>query len=441
MAGGCTAVVLAFAWHHFKQPSDASPPASVVETTRHDKAADASATHLAASLATPPRDAFDAYEESLAAILAETDAAKRHARLRDWADSVQRGEMLAMLERIQNLDASPLRAEALQALLHSWTSRDLVAVTRWFGALGPAFDTRQEARDQLVLALLQCDPESVIPALQGALPASTSRELYGPYFRGWAATEPAIAAAKLRQLAEADPEQRPLWNDLITQVAAQWVVADPERALAWVHALPEGPARTAAQIQTSYHWTEINPAAASAYAAKENDANLAKTVAAKWAEASPAAALAWAQGLPDTYTQSYAITGAASAWAQQDPLAAAAYAAGLKPSAVAAEIAGAVVSAWAFSDPDAAGQWATGLPAGPTRDHAVESFCVALHSTAPDQAFQLAATIAEESLRNTGLQRAGFAWLQTDPSKARGAIAQATIPDLVKQQLLGEAAP
>lgn len=325
----------------------------------------------------------------------DPSAANDRECLRRWADGIETTAMPAKLERIQRLDSA--RREALrEALLFSWTGRDLVAVARWVGTLGPAHALQQEGREQLVLALLQCDPEQVVPALRESLPEATSRELLGPYFRALGGASPAAAAGMLARLAASERRNPTLWHDLGAQVAAQWIAVDPSAAIAWVRSLPEGGGKSAALLQTSYRWTKVDPVGASAYAATSEDLRFVRAVAGKWAETAPSAALAWARTLPAGSARTEALSGAGAIWAQSDPQAAAAYVSGLGDTAMRADLATAVAGAWAFSDPRAAGAWVQGLPADASRDAALVALANALRFGASDHAF---AQTAQPTLR------------------------------------------
>lgn len=240
----------------------------------------------------------------------------RDDRLRDWADGISSVDVPEELKRIEKMDSTAERVAARRALLFSWTSRDLVAVTRWAGSLDPAQSLQQEGRAQIVEALLQCSPENVVPALRESLPESTSRQLYGPYFRAWAELDPAAAAAMLAHLAAAEPRDQRQWNDLLGQVSAQWMASAPAAALDWLKSLPEGDTKSAALLQASYRWAEIDPTGAAVFAARREDPRLIKIVAAKWAETAPAKAVEWAQRLPEGTLRTEAVDAARAIWAQ-----------------------------------------------------------------------------------------------------------------------------
>lgn len=391
-----------------------------------------------------PSESLTAREKltlGLSSLLAETDPARRQALVREWADQIPSDRMASLLDGLHTIADAHLRNEARQALLYSWTTRDLVAVAKWFGTLGPAHDLQQEGRDQLVAALLQCNRDDVIAVLQSALPPTTSQQLYGPYFRGWAASDPAAAGAKLVSLAQAEKGNPHQWHDLMSQVAANWISVDAPAALAWVTSLPAGPAKTKAEIQTAYRWTELDPVAASAYAAQAKNLQLVKIVAGKWAETAPSDALRWAQTLTDGPIQARALSGAASAWAQSDPQTAARYAAVMEPSVQRADVTMAIASAWAFSDPHAAGAWVQTLPADAYRDSAVGVLCDALRFTAPDQAFTWARALVDPALRDSTVSRVAVAWLKQDPAAARDAITRSTLTDELKASIFAQAVP
>lgn len=436
LVAGCATLLLALAIHHLTRTPTAPPtPAAPAPAARGTAAPVANQ-----AITSAPRDAADLARD-LRAILAEPDPAKRQALLRAWADGIDSALMASVLAELLHIDDPALRNEARQALLYSWTSRDLVAVAKWFGTLGPAYDLQQEGRDQLVLALLQCDHDAVILALRESLPETTSRQLYGPYFRAWAAADPAAASAKLVELAAAEPGNPHLWHDLVSQVAARWAETDLAAAVDWVRALPASPARIKAELQTAYRWTEADPLAASAYAAGANNLQLVQTVAGQWAEADPAAALGWGASLPAGPAQTRALSGAAASWAQTDPRAAADYAARLGQPGLRAEVAAAVASAWAFDDPRAAGAWVDTLPADATRDSAVGVLCEALRYTAPAEAFAWANAITDATQRDHTAARVAVSWLRQSPDAARDAITRSTLSAELKSDIFAQATP
>jgi len=262
------------------------------------------------------------FEASLLAALAETNPAHRTQLLRKWADTVGIGAMEKTLEQLDAIRNHRLRSEVYGVLLSSWGEQDLSGMADWFGKRGGADALHQQARDALVRDFGLRDPAGMLSWMEQSLPESVRGELYGPFFRQWAAADPASAGAKLQQLAEESQGNRAQWNDMIAQVASVWAGADLSSAIGWVQSLPEGVAKSQALVQVSYRWAQTSPQAAAACAAKENDPKLLSAVAGKWAESDPESAAVWAAGLPAGAGQDGATLNVASMWAQKDPAAA-----------------------------------------------------------------------------------------------------------------------
>ena len=91
---------------------------------------------------------------------------------------------------------------------------------------------------------------------------------------------------------------------------------------------------------------------------------------------------------------------------------------------------------WVQSDPYAAGSWLGTLPASDSRDAAVTIYTQRIVSTDPPAALQWAQTIGNENKRNSQLESLAGTWLKTDPSRAASWIANSSLPDDIKKQLL-----
>jgi hypothetical protein len=400
--------------------------------------------------------------------LAEPDPVRRQELLRQWAVSVMTGDMEKTLSQIGQMQSAKIRMELRRTLLANWIQRDMPGVAAWLGTEGVEQETelRMEARALLLEALGKWEPESALTWMKASLPERDL--LYEPFFRQWAGVSPAAACAKLRQLAEGGQDNPELWKNLLGQVAAQWAVADVRGAVNWVQSLPEGALKSQAMLQVSNRWTETSPQEAAAYAARQNDSELLDAVAGKWANTSPQAAAAWAAGLPDG-ARDGVIARLANTWAQKDPAAAATYTASLSPGAAQDQALGAVVTAWACAapeqaakwvsqfpespvreiamarligawagtKPEEAGQWLQTLPVSPSTDYALSAFSNALLEVAsPEAAFEWAGDISSEPMRNAQLERVAASWLEKDAVAARKSIAQSTLPESVKKQLL-----
>ena len=73
---------------------------------------------------------------------------------------------------------------------------------------------------------------------------------------------------------------------------------------------------------------------------------------------------------------------------------------------------------------------------GPSRDQAVSAFTNRIRSSDPSAAVQWAATIGDDSLRNSQMESTARAWLKADPRNASAWISNSSLPDDTKTRLL-----
>ncbi len=457
--------------------SDASPGSSIAISPQEVSRKTESSLEKQTSSKTAEREIPKGFDSTLQAALAQTDPMRRAEALQQWADAVGTGGMEAMLAKLDTIGRPQLRSEIRRVLLSSWAERDAGGMVDWFGKRDAGDELHQQALDALVWDFGGRDPVAMVAWME-QLPESVRVELYAPFFRQWAETDPAGAAVRLRQLSDSSKANPARWNDLVGQVVAVWAGADLKGALAWIQSLPEGAIKSQALAEVSYRWTETAPQAAAAYAAREKDPALIKLVAAKWAETDPQSAAVWAARLPAGEGQDAATISAVVIWAQKDAAAAAAYAASLPkekaqgpavlavvsawsttaPAQAAAwveqfpenpvrgQAMGQLMSTWAGNDATAANEWLKTLPPSPSRDNSVAAYdnAVSIYSsvrsaTSPASAFQSAGTIFNETLRNRSLQEIATAWLNQDQAAAQQRIVQSGLPANIKNQLLGNA--
>lgn len=394
------------------------------------------------------------------AVLPSADSGKL---LREWADSILISAIEVTLAELDD-------AEARRVLLSSWSARDLPGMAIWFANRNAADELHQEARDRLVQVLSEHDPAAMFGWMERYLPASAVEELAGPFFLNWADSNPSGAAAELRRLVTTTKMESPVWNNVLSQFAAQWSGNDLPHALSWVQALPDGAAKSRALVQVSYRWAAKDPLAAANYAAERNDAALISAVAGTWAERDPKSATTWAFRLPPGERQMTALTTALAVWAQLTPKTAAAYADTLPAGELSDQARITVASNWAYTDPGNAAKWAEQFAEGPAREkafeqlanswglsnadetsrwlqrlpstnsrnQAVSAFCEVIGATSPDVAFEWAETISVESLRHQRMEQAAIFWLQSDPTAARQFIARSSLPAGVRDQLVAD---
>ncbi len=266
----------------------------------------------------------------LQAALEASDPARRKNLLEQWVNSVDLADIGELLERMEATRDAGMQSEIRQALLSSWSNRDLAGAVRWLAQRDVVDDLHRQVVDLLGRDMALHEPSEMLAWMKSSLPPALQEELSGPFFRQWTSTDPAAAGAKLRQLIDPEsPDFKPLWNELAAQAAAQWAQTDLNNALNWAQSLPNGEAKIQALLQLSFLWTESEPQAAAAYAARQDDPALLMNVAGKWTQINPQAAAAWAAGLPAGGLRDETLAHVAAIWAVKDSAQAAAYAASL----------------------------------------------------------------------------------------------------------------
>ena len=304
-------------------------------------------------------------DPALLAALRQADPARRRELLGKWAAVVGTSAMEKTLAELDAIEKSELRSEVRGILLSTWAGRDASGMAGWFVKRLAADAVHQQARDILAREFVHRDPPGMLSWMQQSLPESVRSELYGPFFRQWAASDPAAAGATLRQLSVTsgeDPARTAQWNDMIAQVAAVWAGTDLGRAVGWVQSLPEGAAKSKALVQISYRWAENDPQQAAICAASRSDPAMLKAVFGRWAESDPVAAASYAGGLPEIESRSQAVISAVSTWAAVAPEQAALWASQLPENPVRGQALEQVMGAWSEQDARAAGQWLQTLP-------------------------------------------------------------------------------
>lgn len=286
--------------------------------------------------------------------------------------------------------------------------------------------------------LISKQADALDPALTGALDR-----------KDWEA-----AASALWSLAiSGDEDRRTRALDMLRGVVVEWLSHDAAKALAWVQALPPGPAQAEILGQVSYEIRTEAGALASEDPQKAADwlrtlpsgeaaARAAASVAKAWAAKDPLAAASYASNLSLEGARNQAASAVASTWGSQDPREAALWAGGLPEGAMRENAMKGLITAWTFlGDPNEAAQWLEQQPQTRSLDVAVDTFSAAVAPKDPEAAFQWASTIADETLRNGQLTEVARTWLVLAPEAARTHIIQSSLPQEIKNQLLTSVTP
>ncbi len=347
----------------------------------------------------PSEQAPASYFSALEAVLAETDPARRRQLLAQWAESVDADQIGDMLEKTGPIPNQELKTEARAALLSRWSMCDLAGVVMWFCNQSGNDDLHQQALNLLGLELAGRASVAMVSWMEQSLPELGRKELYGPFFRQWAKTDPLAAA--YAAAGQNDPK-------LFSAVAWTWAESDPRAAAAWISGLPAGETRNAATV----------------------------SIAATWGEKNPMAAAAYASSLPQGNTHDTAVSVVVTAWATADPGRAAQWVGQFPESSLREQAMKCLISAWTSNNTAQAAQWLNSLPQSHSRDVAVNTFSGALIQKDPGTAFQWAEKISDETLRNQQLQSVASAWLAWDPAVAQQKISQSNLSQEIKNRLL-----
>jgi len=154
------------------------------------------------------------------------------------------------------------------------------------------------------------------------------------------------------------------------------------------------------------------------------------------AQNSPEEAAAFVSKLPAGKGQESAAMSVVSQWAQSDPKSAAAWVGQFPPGGTRDSAIQNLVSNWSSNDPKAAGEWLASLPASKGQDRAMQSFVSQISWQFPEIAAPFADKLSDPNQRNSMVENLARQWLRMDRQSAETWLAQTSLPDDRKQQLL-----
>jgi hypothetical protein len=376
------------------------PQATQIETAATNAPASSTAkTSLAVDDA--QRQSLLRLENALQEIYSEGDALKREALLEAWLKEVALGEIPALVDFLDQDVGSPLRHEIIFRL----------------------FRKLSETEPETAAHLAEQRPES-----------PERLRLLNVVAINWAARNLAETAAWARQLPEADRA------GVMTKVAYEAVGQDLTQALELARELPADDNRNELITHIAGEWSVKNPEKIAEWAGKLEDETLRQQVisrvAAAWGDTNPSAAAELAiKSLPAGKPQDDAVVGIVQRWGQTKPADAGAWVAQFPEGPLRETAAEELVKLWADKNTPEAGVWLNSLPTGPTRDAAASAYVGKILHANPTTAAQWATQIANESLRNSVMERVASSWMPASPAAARAWISQSTLPDDVKQRL------
>ncbi len=358
--------------------------------------------------------------------LASQDAAGAEAALQGLAEGPRKIAMQSMAARLAGKD--PLGALAMlkrqkstsadystSMVISLWSRQDPASAASYATSM-KAGQERSQAMYYVANGMAAKDPDAAL-AWANSLPKAGERaNLVRTVIAEVAERDPQAALA----MASAQPlrEQR----QLLQGVASNWMLADPDGAVAWVKTLPEGATRQdcLANMAQNAVWggteklgslIELMP---KGQQRRETLENVSRYLG--WYQ-EPEQSIIWAKTLPDQ-DRDLVIARLSGALAESDPKGAAALAEALPPSAQSVQALSRIASEWADSDPEAAMKWAATLESDKARQDAMSGALTQWADRDPEKAAGATGQITDANARRAARDRIAGTWAAKAPAEA-----------------------
>ncbi|MDB6019744.1 MAG: hypothetical protein JWR19_4233 [Pedosphaera sp.] len=259
-------------------------------------------------------------------------------------------------------------------------------------------------------------------------------------------------------------------RELIQNLANSWAQSDIQSALTWANQLPDGIGKKDALAIIRFQLAKQNPEQTSAEISQlpAGDArnSLISNLAAQWGLSNPQSAIDWANTLPEN-EKKLAMSNLVGAWAQNDPSAAGTYAAQMPSGEAQSQATMSVVSSWANKNPDQTAawvlqfpegdlreqgirevvgiwtlsdsksvqNWAEGLPESSTRDIALKSYVDSIGYWSPDKAAAVTGLIDDSQKREQSMEATTRFWAEIDPKSAQNWVARLNVSEEFRTRL------
>lgn len=303
---------------------------------------------------------------------------------------------------VENFEGS-LRGDALYYVADAWAESEPQSAGAWFLENTEGF-VRIDALWEVLEAWGRKSPEEAVE-WSGTLDEALKWEVVDGLAEGWAAVDPAAAAAHAETLGETAYA-----SDFLRSVARQWAAYDPEAAAEWSRSLKQEEAAEAALVEIGQAWAALHPEAAARWAASETDAGRVRWaqegIARGWSEHDPTGALEWLLGSPGG-------------------------------GDLREDLVEEVVESWSEIDPSQLANWLDGRPPGAATDLVLHRYSEAILPASPEAALAWANEINDPDSRREQLHRLASGWLSLAGPNAIEAIEGLGLPIDMKA-VLGE---
>jgi hypothetical protein len=338
-----------------------------------------------------------------------------------WADA----NPLAAAAALKS--TSRLDGDIFESVGHAWSRTDPAAALAWAQSIADE-NSRERALRSIYL-----DVEKLGAEKARSLVDSITDERA----RGDAASRVADQLARTGEVSEAlawaqslsAPEAR---ARAVSQVVHEWAEIDPAAATRFAAGMPEGKNRSDLFAQAFAHWARNEPDEAFAYGqqlppGKDRDTATARAIDAM-RDNDPQKALQWFQQIEDPKVAQRAAQGLLGSLVRVDQEAAFRVASDLPPEAQAEAYHG-IVRGWAFDYPKEAGNWVNSLPPGQARDTAVKAYVSVIDGMDAGAATQWAYSIQDPTMRMEATMDTFQRWLGSDHSAAAEWLQNTDLPE------------
>lgn len=292
------------------------------------------------------------------------------------------------------------KTDALYNIADGWAEADPAAAAEWFDA-NTSGTNREDAFREVLESWGRKSPDEAAEWAQN-LDANTQSWVMDSLAEGWAAKDPAAAAAAGQRMTDRD-----YGDEFLMTVAGQWADSDPQAAARWADSLTDPDLIAVTHMEIGVAW-----AAADAQAASE-----------------------WVDSLPEGEERKYGALGAALGWSDHDPAGALSWTLEkVDDEDTRSQIVEDVMLDWSDSDPVAAAEWLNGLPKDERTDEVLENFSYSVFEVDPASAVTWANTINDPVLKNQHIDALLQEWVDMDGDAARQWIDGSSLdPELKKK--------
>lgn len=347
----------------------------------------------------------------LNASLAQPDTHARVAELLAFFEQAEYDDISAV-EELYTQTGAYLDPIAVVLFAQWWADAEPERAFYWFtregvshAALGASTAIRTWARR---------DPPAALKAAESAMPGPTRQANTDAALLGWAESEGERIPETLLDFIEALPRgvgRQRAANVIVTRMVR---VEGAEAALRFAEGYPEADPRYKLTLHrkavTAVARHDLERAAAWALEQSEGEFGdgLMRRVGALWARRDVEAALDWVVSAPDSAHRDEALRG--------------------------------VYRTWLAQDREAALAWIRAQERLESLDAVLHLFILALSVEDPAEAAKWLPRLQNDALRDTATFQVGSRWIASDAETAGAWLDQASVPDAVRQRILGEAA-